>query len=110
MGARRRMTYNMHQAKTNLSRLVDAACLGEDVVIAKDGEPAVRLVPVVVRRRQRPAGLFAGKIRIGDDFDAPLPEELTGMSPEPATGARERERTRRGTRRAGTPRGRARRG
>ncbi len=100
----------MHQAKTNLSRLVESACLGEDVVIAKDGEPAVRLVPVARKRRQRPVGLYTGKIRIGDDFDAPLPEELTGMSAEPVRAASKRGPARRAKRRARIPRGRAPRG
>ncbi len=64
---------NMHEAKTQLSRLVEAALRGEDVVIARDGRPAVRLVPVAADGA-RPLGLFAGAIAIADDFDAPLPE------------------------------------
>jgi len=82
MNERRPVVYNMHQAKTHLSRLVECAGLGEDVFIAKDGEPVVRLVPVDRSRRRRPAGLYAGTITIREDFDDPLPDDLTGLPPE----------------------------
>jgi len=63
----------MHEAKTQLSKLVERAERGETVYIARDGEPAVRLVPVHPSRR--PAwGAFAGSIVLADDFNAPLPE------------------------------------
>ena len=65
---------NLHAAKTHLSRLVDEAAAGEDVVIAKAGKPMVRLVPVAGSPgRRRTFGALKGKIRIGADFDAPLP-------------------------------------
>jgi prevent-host-death family protein len=67
---------NLHAAKTHLSRLVDDAARGEDVVIAKAGRPIVRLVPVSAGRKRRRAGTMKGKIRIGKDFDAPLPDDL----------------------------------
>ncbi len=67
---------NMHDAKTNLSKLVERACSGEDVTIAKDGKPVVKLVPVEPAFKQRPKGLYAGKIVIHDDFDDPLPDEF----------------------------------
>jgi prevent-host-death family protein len=66
---------NMHEAKTNLSRLVDEAVAGEEVIIAKAGKPAVRLVPVEPMPA-RQFGLLKGQIQIGDDFDAPLPDEV----------------------------------
>jgi prevent-host-death family protein len=69
-------TVNLHAAKTHLSRLVDEAVKGEDVVIAKAGKPVVRLVPVVERRRRAGFGADKGKIRIRGDFDAPLPGDL----------------------------------
>ena len=61
---------NMHEAKTHLSRLVEQALTGTDIVIARDGEPAVRLVPVPRAKRQ--LGYWKGKVRLSDDFDAPL--------------------------------------
>ena len=66
-------TINLHAAKTHLSRLVEAAAAGEDIVIAKAGKPMVRLVPVVASSRRTGFGALRGKIRIGDDFDTPLP-------------------------------------
>lgn len=71
---------NMHEAKTTLSRLVERARRGEDIVIARDGEPVVRLVPVDRVRGRRPVGAWAGRIRIHDDFDAPLPDEYSGIT------------------------------
>lgn len=69
-------TVNLYVAKTHLSRLVDEAAAGQEVVIAKAGVPMARLVPF---RRARPArrpGGSKGRIRIGRDFDAPLPDDL----------------------------------
>lgn len=68
-------TVNLHAAKTQLSRLVDEAVAGEEIVIAKAGRPMVRLVPVSVRKERRGFGADKGKIKIHDDFDAPLPPE-----------------------------------
>ncbi|HLK35194.1 MAG TPA: type II toxin-antitoxin system prevent-host-death family antitoxin [Polyangiaceae bacterium] len=66
---------NMHEAKTNLSKLVEEAEAGEDVVLARAGRPVVRLVPVREARRRRLGG-WKGKVRMGKDFDAPLPDDL----------------------------------
>ena len=63
---------NMHQAKTELSRLVGQALAGEDVIIARAGKPAVRLTPI---RQVRAPGLARDTVRIGPDFDDPLPAE-----------------------------------
>jgi prevent-host-death family protein len=68
-------TVNLHAAKTQLSRLVDEAAAGEEVVIAKAGKPMVRLVPVRPHRRTG-FGDLKGRIRIAADFDAPLPDDL----------------------------------
>ncbi len=67
-------TATLHQAKSQLSNLVDAALTGEEVVIARSGSPLVRLVPVQSPKQRRQLGLDAGKIFISDDFDAPIPE------------------------------------
>jgi prevent-host-death family protein len=64
---------NMHEAKTDLSRLVERALAGEDVVIARAGVPAVRLVPVQQTGKRR-LGQWRGKVKLREDFDAPLPE------------------------------------
>ena len=69
-------TVNLHAAKTHLSRLVDEAANGEEIVIAKAGRPMVRLVPVT-RPLKRPGfGAGKGNAWISDDFDAPLPDDL----------------------------------
>ena len=67
---------NLHAAKTHLSRLVDKAVAGENIVIAKAGKPMVRLVPVAASGRRTGFGTLKGKIRISADFDAPLPDEI----------------------------------
>ena len=68
-------TVNIHEAKSQLSRLIEAVVGGEEVVIAKAGTPLVRLVPVDQKPKLR-FGLMKGKIRITEDFDAPLPEDV----------------------------------
>lgn len=67
---------NMHQAKASLSRLVAKALAGEEVVIARNGEPLVRLVPVVKKREPRVPGRMKGQIWIAPDFDEMSEEEL----------------------------------
>lgn len=63
----------MHDAKTRLSELVSAAESGEEVIIARDGTPAVRLTPVTIEYAPVRLGVLAGAIEIGEDFDDPLP-------------------------------------
>jgi prevent-host-death family protein len=69
-------TVNLHAAKTHLSRLVDEAVDGQEIVIAKAGKPMVRLVPVTPNRRRTGYGADRGRIWVSDDFDAPLPRAL----------------------------------
>lgn len=66
--------YNIHDAKSNLSRLIEQAERGEEVVIARAGVPVARLVPVALPTTDRPLGTETGRLLIADDFDAPLPE------------------------------------
>lgn len=66
---------NMHQAKSSLSRLVERALAGEDVVIARNGEPLVRLVPFL-KREPRVPGRSKGRIWIAPDFDIMSEDEL----------------------------------
>jgi prevent-host-death family protein len=67
---------NLYDAKTQLSRLVDRAAAGEEIVIAKGGRPLARLVPLATRTAPRESGFLAGQVRVSPDFDAPLPDEL----------------------------------
>lgn len=69
--------FSVHDAKTNLSKLIADALAGVDVVIARGSVPAVRLVPIAPRGRRR-FGALKGKIAIDKRFDEPLPDnELT---------------------------------
>lgn len=64
---------NMHEAKTELSRLVAQALAGEDVIIARAGTPVVRLAPL---RQERSPGSAKDDVRIASTFDDPLPEAI----------------------------------
>ena len=68
-------TVNMHQAKTSLSRLVERALAGEEIVIARNGEPLVKLVPVEPERKPRVPGKYKGQIWIAPDCFDPMTEE-----------------------------------
>jgi prevent-host-death family protein len=67
---------NIHEAKTHFSKLIEAVTEGNEVVIARAGKPAAKLVPVLPTAPVRRPGALKGKIRIADDFDAPLPTAL----------------------------------
>lgn len=60
---------NIHQAKTHLSRLVERAAAGEEIIIARNGKPVAKLVPFVPSLEPRPIGGMEGKIWMADDFD-----------------------------------------
>jgi prevent-host-death family protein len=68
--------FNIHDAKTQFSKLVDAAAKGEEVIIAKAGVPTARLVPFAQPKPIRRFGTMKGKIWIADDFDAPMPDDV----------------------------------
>jgi prevent-host-death family protein len=67
---------NIYDAKTQLSRLIEEAAAGHDVVIARGGKPVARLTRLDAPKRQLKFGVLKGKIRIMDDFDAPLPGDV----------------------------------
>ena len=70
-------TVNLYDAKTNLSKLVDRAAAGEEIIIAKAGKPKAKLVPYQPARKKRQFGQnLLGITYIAEDFDAPLPPEL----------------------------------
>jgi antitoxin (DNA-binding transcriptional repressor) of toxin-antitoxin stability system len=65
----------VHAAKTNLSRLIEQACRGEEVIIARGMTPVVRLIPIGEVRGKRQPGALRGKLRVGPEFFEPLPAE-----------------------------------
>lgn len=66
---------SVHEAKTHLSRLLRRIATGEEVTISRSGKPVARLVPIR-NKPVRKLGLDADQVRIAEDFDAPLPEEI----------------------------------
>ncbi len=67
---------NIHAAKTQLSRLVDEAAAGGEVIIARAGRPVARLVPLEPAPTRRMLGRLSGQLSVPDDFDAPLREDM----------------------------------
>lgn len=67
--------FNVHAAKTHLSRLIERACAGEEIVIARNNEPVVRLVPVESAEPRRQRGSLEGQVVVPDSFFDPLPPE-----------------------------------
>jgi prevent-host-death family protein len=63
----------VHEAKTNLSKLIEQARRGEEVIIARGATPVVRLVPVGEVQGRRQPGALRGKLRVGPEFSQPLP-------------------------------------
>jgi prevent-host-death family protein len=68
--------YNLYEAKTSLSRLVDRAASGEEIILSKAGKPLAKLVPFSRSPKPRQPGGWEGQMRISEDFDAPLPPEI----------------------------------
>jgi prevent-host-death family protein len=72
-------TVTIHQAKTNLSRLIERASAGEEIIIARGSKPVARLVPVGLVKGKRTPGSWKGKFDLGPEFFEPLPDdELSG--------------------------------
>jgi prevent-host-death family protein len=72
-------TITIHKAKTELSRLIERACRGEEIVIARGKTPVVRLVAIGETTGVRKPGALRGKLKVGPEFFLPLPpEELEG--------------------------------
>jgi prevent-host-death family protein len=78
-------TVNVHEAKTHFSRLIDAAHAGETILVAKDGKPWARLVPLENDRPRRQPGLLRGQVQLPciDVLLAPLPPEELDATSDP---------------------------
>ena len=72
-------TINIHQAKTHFSKLIERVRLGEEIVIAKAGQPVARLVPERRRRQPRQPGTGKGQIVIHNSFYDDLPDDLLDL-------------------------------
>jgi prevent-host-death family protein len=72
-------TFTIHQAKTNLSKLIERVCQGEEIVICLGPQPVARLVPVSGAKGRRQPGALRGKLHVPPEFFEPLPaDELAG--------------------------------
>lgn len=67
---------NLYEAKTHLSKLIEEASAGSEIIIAKAGKPKARLVPLEKPRSKRRPGGWEGQVQISDDFDDELPAEI----------------------------------
>lgn len=67
---------NVHQAKTQLSRLLRRVAAGEEIIIANRGVPVARLVPAIEPPVRRELGIESAHLKIAEDFDAPLPAQV----------------------------------
>jgi prevent-host-death family protein len=74
-------TYNIHEAKTQLSRLVEKAAQGESFVIAKAGKPMVKVIAIEAPepKQMRRLGFLAGQIKVPDDFDTMAAAEIQAL-------------------------------
>ena len=73
------MKVNVHEAKTNLSKLLERVALGEEIVIAKAGKPVAKLVAVKSARPRFKLGSAKGEFVVPDDFNDPLPKEIEDL-------------------------------
>ena len=64
----------IHDARTNLSRLIKKACEGEEIIITRDSQPVALLIALAKTKGHRKPGSLKGKLRIGPEFFEPLPE------------------------------------
>ncbi len=93
------MTVNVHQAKTHLSRLLKRVAGGEEITIARAGQPIARLVAIEPKPGRRPLDLDRGLLEVPEDFDAPLPADLLAAfgetRPRKVSGEGKRRRSKR---------------
>lgn len=67
---------NIHEAKSQLSRLLAEVEAGEEIIIARSGKPVARLISAKSSTQPRKPGVLKGQIWMSEDFDAPLPDDL----------------------------------
>ncbi|HEY9769772.1 MAG TPA: type II toxin-antitoxin system prevent-host-death family antitoxin [Coleofasciculaceae cyanobacterium] len=67
---------NIHEAKSQLSKLIESALAGEEIIIAKAGKPLVKLIPYQENKTPRTPGGWEGKVIMSDDFDNELPADI----------------------------------
>ncbi|HEX5000726.1 MAG TPA: type II toxin-antitoxin system prevent-host-death family antitoxin [Terriglobia bacterium] len=72
--ARGTVAYNMYEAKTKLSQLVDEAISGKQVILMNRGEPVAMVVPIPKTRRPRKLGFLKGKLKLKRGWDSPIPD------------------------------------
>ena len=76
---------NVYETKTHMSKLLAQVEEGQEFIVKRAGKPIARLIPFVARKPERPFGLFADEIVLNEDFDDPLPEEISrafdGLAP-----------------------------
>ncbi len=70
------MEVNVHEAKTNFSKLLQRVILGDEIIIARAGVPIAKLVRYVAKKPKRELGKYRGQIWVADDFDGPLPNDI----------------------------------
>ncbi len=70
---------NIHEAKTHLSKIAEEVAAGKEVIVGKAGKPMMKLAPLNDKPKKRKLGALKGKIKIAEDFDAPLSEELLNL-------------------------------
>ena len=68
--------FNIHEAKSQLSKLIESALAGEEIVIAKAGKPLVKLIPYQEDKQPRTSGGWEGKVVMSNDFDDELPANI----------------------------------
>jgi prevent-host-death family protein len=66
---------SVHEAKTHLSRLIERVLAGEEIVVARNKEPVIRLVPAAPPKKRHLLGAMKGRFELGDAFFEPLPDE-----------------------------------
>ncbi|MFE5830095.1 MULTISPECIES: type II toxin-antitoxin system Phd/YefM family antitoxin [unclassified Streptomyces] len=83
--------YNVHEAKTHFSKILEAVATGEEVIISKSGEPVAKVIPLAGKVLRTDYGSFRGRITVADDFDD-LPDgfaEAFGDEADETSGAAE---------------------
>jgi len=73
------MEVNIHKAKTHLSQLLERVAMGEEIIIAKAGNPVAKLVPIKRAARKFKLGSAKGKFNVPNDFNDPLPKEVEDL-------------------------------